>query len=102
MRTDSPPIDVVSKKLLHVLGVEAETKGTRQGGRCKRLPKLTHDSSGPIAYAEIALQQAEKLLATLGNERQPSAEREGEPTFSMEDLRATIAYWHDQLARPRT
>lgn len=25
----TPPIDVVSKKLLHVLGVEAETKGMR-------------------------------------------------------------------------
>lgn len=72
------------------------------GQRCKDLPKLTQDSINLIAYAEIALQQAEKLLATLADERQPSAEREGETTFSMEDLRATIAYWHDQLARPQT
>jgi len=51
------------------------------------------------AYAEIALQQAEKLLAAIGDQPDDTpAERSGEPTFTTEDLRATIAYWNQQLA----
>lgn len=61
--------------------------------------QLTRNSVFTSAYAEIALQQAEQLLATIGDQPKPTAEREGdEPQISTRDLRATIAYWNQRLA----
>jgi hypothetical protein len=47
------------------------------GQRCKHLTKLTQDSINPIAYAEIALQQAEKLLAGYPRRRTSALRRAG-------------------------
>jgi len=48
-----------------------------------------------IAYAEIALQQAEKLLQASILDENPTEEGPAAPTA--EQLRATIAYWSTEL-----